>query len=395
MSSSPSIQHLHFSNLSDGNYVNVQIALLFANFGLYHLARLNALRKEHCVLPIEFACEQKLYGWKIKKDSAGIKTLHPAALEDMSFADLASSCATLWRILNKHRPSHLFIPGYADIRCLVAALWARAHSARSVLMFDSTERDKPRTYVKELAKGLVVRFLFSEAFVGGRSSTDYLRKLGIPNKKIVTKYDVVDNELFRQGTAFFCTNSCASEWNLPSGYFLFVGRLAPEKNCGRLLSAFKKYKSAGGNWDLVIVGRGPLQKELLALRSSLNLDTSIHFAGFKNAEDLLPYYAFANCFVLPSTSEPWGLVVNEAMASGLPLLVSRVCGCVPDLVREGYNGYSFDPYNPNELTHLLQKMSFMSMSERAAMGGASQEIIAQYTPEEWANSARQLLDVGV
>src|SRR6185369_15110785 len=90
-------------------------------------------------------------------------------------------------------------------------------------------------------------------------------------------------------------------------------------------------------------------------------------------------------FVLASTSETWGLVVNEAMASGLPVIVSRRCGCARDLVAEGRNGFTFDPFDVESLTRQLQRMAAPD-TDRAAMSRASREIIAHWTPALWAQN---------
>ena len=115
------------------------------------------------------------------------------------------------------------------------------------------------------------------------------------------------------------------------------------------------------------------------------------FAGLKSSRELLPFYAHAGCFVLPSTREPWGLVVNEAMAAGLPVLVSDRCGCAPDLVDQGRNGFCFDPLDVNVLTDLLHRMERMPETQRMAMGRASEEIVSRYSPEGFGASITRIV----
>ncbi len=110
----------------------------------------------------------------------------------------------------------------------------------------------------------------------------------------------------------------------------------------------------------------------------------VHFTGLKSAAELPQYYAFAGCFVLPSTSEPWGLVANEAMAAGLPLIVSRCCGCAEDLLLEGENGCSFDPAIPGDLTTCLTAVSALESDSLLDMGCRSEEIISRFSPAAWA-----------
>jgi len=105
--------------------------------------------------------------------------------------------------------------------------------------------------------------------------------------------------------------------------------------------------------------------------------------GFKQYEELPAYYALANAFVHPSKSEQWGLVVNEALASGLPVLVSERCGCSPDLVQDGVNGFTFNPDDETQLTSRLLAMATLPTEERERMGAAGREIVKQFGPEKF------------
>jgi glycosyltransferase involved in cell wall biosynthesis len=107
--------------------------------------------------------------------------------------------------------------------------------------------------------------------------------------------------------------------------------------------------------------------------------------GFKQYDDLPAYYGLAGAYIQASTTEQWGLVVNEAMAAGLPVIISNRCGCAPDLVEEGRNGYTFDPYDLDALAGLLRKIA-ADDCDRAAMGQASREIIARWTPQTFAEN---------
>jgi glycosyltransferase involved in cell wall biosynthesis len=115
------------------------------------------------------------------------------------------------------------------------------------------------------------------------------------------------------------------------------------------------------------------------------------FTGLKNVHELPQLYAFAGCFVLPSLSEPWGLVVNEAMASGLPVIVSSRCGCVDDLVDDGSNGFIVESGSASSIAAALACMSKLSLEERAKMAERSQAIIEDYSPERWASEVRRIV----
>jgi glycosyltransferase involved in cell wall biosynthesis len=133
----------------------------------------------------------------------------------------------------------------------------------------------------------------------------------------------------------------------------------------------------------VLLGDGPLRETLNSQLSTLNLHGHVLLPGFKQYGELPAYYGLAKAFIHASTTEQWGLVVNEAMASGLPVLVSNRCGCAQDLVREGVNGFNFDPYNVEQLAQLMLKLSTLN-SQLSALGSASREIISQWGPERFA-----------
>jgi glycosyltransferase involved in cell wall biosynthesis len=165
-----------------------------------------------------------------------------------------------------------------------------------------------------------------------------------------------------------------------------VGRLAEEKNVMGLLESWLDYRRGGGSWPLVLVGDGPEAKALKAAAAASQFGAEVLFPGLKSSRALLPFYAFAGCFVLPSTREPWGLVVNEAMASGLPVLVSTACGCGPDLVSDGLNGFLFKPTDKAALTGLLHRIASRNADELERMGRCSRQIIGNYSPEHFGRS---------
>jgi glycosyltransferase involved in cell wall biosynthesis len=124
------------------------------------------------------------------------------------------------------------------------------------------------------------------------------------------------------------------------------------------------------------------------------LEKNIHLVGAKPYQDLPTYYGLASAFIHVSTTEQWGLVVNEAMASGLPVLVSNRCGCAQDLVQEGINGFTFDPYNLDDIAQKMLQLSTFD-SQLSALGRASEEIIARWSPRRFAEGLSQAIEVAL
>src|SRR5207245_1115186 len=189
------------------------------------------------------------------------------------------------------------------------------------------------------------------------------------------------------------------ELNLPERYFLASGRFVEKKNLLTLLRAYASYRELAGRleglspWDLVLLGAGPLRETLSSQLSTLNLRRHVLLPGFIQYRKLPAYYALADAFVHASVPEQWGLVVNEAMATGLPVIVSNRCGCVPDLVAEGKNGFTFDPASVKNLGRLMVNVSRLSDRRLEEMGGESRRIVAGFTPAHFDTVVQRAIDV--
>jgi len=138
---------------------------------------------------------------------------------------------------------------------------------------------------------------------------------------------------------------------------------------------------------LVLLGDGPLRVTVNSQLSTLNLNEHVHLPGFEPYDELPAYYALANAFVHASTTEQWGLVVNEAIASALPVIVSSRCGCAPELVNG--NGFTFDPTDEGELTDRLLEMATLSEEERKHLSDNSYRIAANFAPERFGEGLKR------
>ena len=191
-----------------------------------------------------------------------------------------------------------------------------------------------------------VRRELPHGFVAGSPHVNYLVRLGMPRVRINVGFDVVDNDHFARGSdaARADAGRLRSELGLPDCFFLTCTRFVPKKNLGTLLDAYRIYRRLAGAdaWGLVLIGDGPLRPQLEAQIARLGLAGGVRLPGFRQYDELPTYYGLAAAFVLPSVQEQWGLVVNEALAAGLPVLASRTCGCVPDLLSDRPDAV-FDP----------------------------------------------------
>jgi glycosyltransferase involved in cell wall biosynthesis len=143
------------------------------------------------------------------------------------------------------------------------------------------------------------------------------------------------------------------------------------------------------------VGSGPLETAIRSQIAALPDPKHVQLLPFCQLEELGRHYGQASVFVLASSSDQWGLVVNEAMAAGLPCLVSSACGCAFDLVEHGTTGWCFDPTNPADLTQLMHTAERQPPSERVAMVAAARDRLQAFSPEAFAAGLQQALDWAV
>jgi glycosyltransferase involved in cell wall biosynthesis len=375
----------------------------------YHYPRLAALGDE-ChrtgvsVVNIELASYCDTYRLLFEdREKKGVdnRALFPhQKLEDIPLSKMWSS---LKRNLDELRPNVVFLYGYSLRVMRRTKRWAEKRKIAAVLMSDSNEFDIERNRVFEFIKSLFVS-RFDAAFVGGLSSSLYLQHLGIPKERIVLGWDVVDNEFFRQQASKNRQDIAAvrRKWNLPEVYFLFVGRLVENKNIKVLLQAYVEYaESISGKsalWDLVICGGGPQEEELRRYIHSMpdQIGKHILLYGLIKQPELIDFLSGAACLVLPSTRyESWGLVVNEAMACGLPVIVSSRCGCSLDLVRNGINGWLFEPDHSSELASWMLKLHTLDPAARVEMCLHSEQIISEWNLERFSRGALESAQIAL
>lgn len=375
--------------------VDGPVAVVFHRFGPYHLARLEAAARLMPVTGIEIVAKDRVYAWDVVRGPNGFRRV--------TLFETDSSCAVadvlvrrMWAALDAERPAAVALPGWASREALAGLAWAQRRSIPAILMSDSQRADKERGWPGEWVKRQIVG-LYSAALVGGSRQTEYTTDLGMPLERIVTGYGIVDNHHFaRNSDAVRREPGLCERMGLPQHFFLSCCRFVPEKNLVRLLEGYAKYRRVSHDpWDLVLVGDGPLRTEVGSAIERLGIEGKVHTPGFQQYDEVPLYYGLAGAFVLASVSETWGMVINEAMAAGLPVLVSRRCGCAPDLVEEGGNGFTFDPYSTDELARLMLKISSLPEEQREAMGRRSREIIQHWGPERFAEGMKKAVQAAL
>jgi 1,2-diacylglycerol 3-alpha-glucosyltransferase len=372
------------------------IGVVFHHIGPYHHARLNVASDRLSVTGIEWSA--KGYdAWGAADSPARYHkiSLFPEATEDDP--EKPELRRAFYSALEQANPDVVTVNGWNNFGSLVAANCCMDRGIPMVVMSESARGDEPRTWWKEIIKRRIVDF-YSAALVGGQRHVEYLIELGMPRERIFTGYDVVDNEYFRQRADEVRSqrSEVRQKYGLPENYFLASARFIEKKNLPSLFRAYAEYREKWKGdtpWDLVLLGDGPLRETLNTQLSTLNLHSHVHLPGFKQYDELPVYYALANAFVHASTTEQWGLVVNEAIASGLPVIVSERCGCVPELVQD--NGFTFDPMDEHELAAQMLKMTTLADDERRRLADASYKIAANFVPERFCEGLERAASVAM
>lgn len=347
------------------------------NLGPYHMARFRALASLGVELTVLRAAGTEVARpWIVDSDLSNVRII-PGL--DSQQIGAALSASAVYDALRRDKPDAVVIVGYRGHSFRAAAQWAKRNHVPCIMPCETWAGDQVRWWPKETLKGLYVRNFYDAVFASGIRAATYVESLGVPPDRIWRGYSVVDN-------AHFAAPAGVTKQDL----FLTVCRLSREKNVHILLQAFTQYRLQGGRWKLAVVGSGPLEHVLRASLPAAVRDYVI-WLGWKQYNELPAIYQSASCFVLPSTYEPWGLVVNEAMAAGLPVLLSRKCGCLPELCWRGINGYDFDPHDADSLCEHMSFISAIDSHNLEKMGASSTELVGHLTPNTWARALMNCL----
>jgi glycosyltransferase involved in cell wall biosynthesis len=237
-----------------------------------------------------------------------------------------------------------------------------------IVWVESTGADKRRASFEGTKRRLLASV---DAFVvPGDASRRYLQGLGVPEDRITLARNAVDSSLFASGRRTRDGGPVR---------ILAVGRLAPEKGLDTLLEA-----TAGLPVEVTLVGSGPEEGRLRERAAS-----NVSFLGEIARDDLPDVYANADVLVMPSRSDPWGMVLNEAAAAGLPLVSTTAAGAAYELIDDGGNGFRIPPDDPAALRGAIERL-VADEGFRAAAGEHSRELAARFTADAWAEAVADL-----
>lgn len=282
------------------------------------------------------------------------------------------------RFFLKYNPDVVNVTGYSsNISTLPVIFLAWLLGKKIIMSNESTGSDERKGGIKEYLKRWAVKAC-SGYVVFGRSSEDYLVELGAKRDRVLVRNAaVVDNVAILNACKEAARQALFPEISTKKN-FIFVGRMSPEKNVSLLVRAFQSLYDPAGEWGLILVGNGKEDENIMQL--ILQKPARIHKYNSVGWKVIPEFFSRAQCLVLPSSSEPWGLVVNEAMICGLAVIVTEACGCAGDLVNG--NGYTVQANSLPDLQDALQNI--MDTPDLSALKSRSEEIIKSFSVDRVA-----------
>lgn len=310
-------------------------------------------------------------------------TANRPGLEHFAGCDIPSIGAHLAR----HKPDALLVMGW-HLKCFWQAIWAAKCAGFPVMVRGdsvlNTPRSRPKKVLKAIAYPLGLR-VFDAALYVGKNSRHYWEHYGYPVDRLFFSPHCVDNDWF----ASRATRQAGDELRMSHGIpleakvALFAGKLVPFKRPLDLIAAASLLRSDGREVTVLLAGAGPLEPDLKAAASAAGV--RLISLGFCNQSEMPRAYAAADMLILPSDGcETWGLVSNEALACGVPVVVSDACGCALDLAVEGAAGVIFPLGNIEALAAAMKRLlksppaakSIAATAARYSLTAASDGIIA-------------------
>ncbi|MBF0454252.1 MAG: glycosyltransferase family 4 protein [Magnetococcales bacterium] len=375
----------------------MHIALIWQRFLPYHQARAQYLQahlesRGDRLTAIEVASQDHSYQFDKKTeaypDFQTITCLPTTSYHQHSVQEIHSTVLTT---LQATQPDVIIAPSTATPEGMAAIHYRmQTKNVRVILMDTSYDKTNIRGWLTTQIKRVIHKNV-DGALIPSATHHPYYVHLGIPAERLFFGLNVVDNDYYakRAQQARSHSEETLATRNLPRHFFLYVGRFLPMKGLESLMAAFARYQSKTSDpWQLVMVGGGPHEAVIKKKAEGIR---GIHFPGRVMAPDLCDYLGLAQAVIVPSFSETWGLIINEAMASSLPVLASTACGAVPSLLKEGENGWTFTAGDEASLTDLMVTLSQLPADQRAQMGQKAQETIAEWSLDRFLEGAMAVI----
>ncbi len=315
-----------------------------------------------------------------------VRTLEPIPFDQEITLHIPTG---LWRDLRKFRPD-VIISHELGVRSLIASTYCRAHQIPLVIWaYQSRVSGGQGGALKRRIRQALLHQARSVVGMGVQAK-EVLRSLGVEDERIISPLNAADHPalLSRHKTSISRQRADEIKHRLAGGKHLalVVGRLVPLKGTNTLLDTWAKLPDhVRSEWRLVFLGRGPLDRLVDAAKGM-----GVIRAGTSDTSEMSDWYGASDLHIFPTLGDVWGLVVNEAMACGVPTLCSIHAGCYDDLIVEGVTGMGYDPTHPQAVTRLKDALTDPSLK---TIGESGRDAIASVTLDRLADGFRQAVSM--
>lgn len=353
----------------DGLKTKKEVVFLFSELSYYFLSGLNSVDASQASIHVVH--------WDVNPE-APFAFRFPEHVQ--FYRRSAYENKELLQLIEKINPELLFCAGWLDKGYL--KIVKKLKGPKKVLSMDNQWHGNLRQQAARLAARFSFLSHFDAVWVPGEKQVQFAKKLGFKEQAIQTGFYSADLSYFNRVFEQYKSDKKATFPHV----FLFLGRYAEEKGIELLIEAFEELKlSQKNDWKLLCAGTGKL-------RTKYQDTEDIKHLGFIQPYDLEQVMKQAGVFVLPSSFEPWGLVVHESAAAGLAIVCTKVVGSASLFVRPE-NGLQINPGNKEDLKQALLNMMQRSDDELWQMSEASHRLAQQISPAMWAEKLFSFLDL--
>jgi len=334
-------------------WIALKLSILFSALATYTVAFFKHLAIDH--------------GWHIQLVHQPARGDAPYKSFDLSFCqdvidDTEHGRAQMLERISEFAPDAILMCSWNFDHFMKICRKLRRRGVYVVSAMDNQWHGTAKQWLGVLSSRAYLKPCIDTFLVAGDRQAQFARRLGYPD--VMYGYYAADISRFVPPAPGALTRNG----------FLFVGRLVEQKGVDLLLAAYRAYRQrAAEPWTLTIAGRGPLED---LVRNVPGVD----YCGFVQPEELPALMHRATAFVLPSRFEPWGVVIHEAAASGLPIVCTTPCGASTYFVRDGVNGFTV-PANANSLATALERISKLEAPRLVEMSARSVQLASLWDPQ--------------
>ena len=275
----------------------------------------------------------------------------------------------LFQQLKNEKPDTIIVSGFSSATIKVF-LYSLIKRTPYIIWNGSIEKaGRKDSLIRTIQRKLLTRF--SSAFVAyGTKAKEYLKSIGADDEKVFIATNTVDTSFFEKETE----KHRAILVNDDIYHFLYLGYLVPRKNVGLLIDIANDLQKQRNNFCIDVIGDGESREQLELKVKNLGLSQFVKFHRFKQKHELPPYFAQTKALLFQTDFDIWGLVLNEAMAAGVPCISSVNAGASSDLIQNGYNGFIVDYENKSDI---IEKITFIIENPKEAieMGKRASEFV--------------------